>query len=43
MEWIIGLGIVCVAAYLLHRGLNNAPTCVCGRSDCGGGCIGRNR
>lgn len=38
MEWIVGLIVLAVLAFLLLRwALNNAPTCTCNQPDCGGG------
>lgn len=38
-----GLGVVLIAGWLLLRHVNNVPTCICNRPDCGGGCIGKRK
>lgn len=35
---IIVIGLIAAAVFWLVWELLNAPQCVCGRSDCGGGC-----
>lgn len=43
-EAIIGVGgIMLIGCWLLLRHIRNAPTCICNRPDCGGGCIKRKK
>lgn len=37
------IGLACIVAAMLHYALKNSPSCVCGKQDCGGGCIGRKK
>lgn len=38
MAKIIVICLIAAAVFWLVQALRNAPQCVCGRNDCGGGC-----
>lgn len=43
-ELIVGaIGVALVVIWMLHYALKNSPSCVCGKQDCGGGCIGKRK
>lgn len=38
MEWIVGAIVIGGFGLLIWRSVTRAPTCICNRPDCGGGC-----